>query len=40
MDRPLALTMLSLGVAFIVYRLMAAFRGKPPVLVVEEGKVL
>jgi putative tricarboxylic transport membrane protein len=39
-DRPLATTMLSLAIAFIVYRLIVRLRGKPPVLAVEEGKAL
>lgn len=39
-DRPLAVTMLSLAMAFIAYRLIARFRGKPIALKVEEGKAL
>ena len=39
-ERPLALTMIALAVAFIVYRLTASLRGRRPVLAVEEGKAL
>lgn len=39
-DRPLAVTMLSLALAFIAYRLIARLRGKPIALKVEEGKAL
>jgi putative tricarboxylic transport membrane protein len=38
--RPLAATMLSIAVAFIVWRLVARMWGKPPVLAIEEGKGL
>ena len=37
-DRPLAMTLLSLAVAFMIYRLAARLRGKPLPLQVGEGK--
>jgi putative tricarboxylic transport membrane protein len=38
--RPFAATMLSIAVAFVVWRLVARMWGKPPVLAIEEGKGL
>ena len=38
-DRRLAMTLLAFALAFIVYRLLARFRGKPVALKIEESKV-
>jgi putative tricarboxylic transport membrane protein len=39
-DRPLSMTMLGLAAAFIVYRLIAAYRGRPYALKIGEGNAL
>jgi putative tricarboxylic transport membrane protein len=38
-DRRLAMTLLAFALAFIIYRIIARFRGKPIALKVEESKV-